>query len=51
MFLKIFFVPFEQNLGFDACKKNKNKQNKNKLLGYWFCHVLSKLKKTLNSDV
>ena len=32
MFLKIFYVPFEQNLGFDACKKNKNKQNKNKII-------------------
>ena len=32
MFLKIFFVPFEQNFGFDACKKNKNKQNKNKII-------------------
>ena len=59
MFFKNLFVPvvllggLKQNLGFDACKKNKNKQNKTKtkLLGYWFCHVLSKLKKTLNGDV
>lgn len=53
MFFKNLLVPvvllgvLEQNLGFDACKKNKNKQNKTKtkLLGYRFCHVLSKLKK------
>ena len=58
MFFKNLFVPvvllgvLKQNLGFDACKKKKNKEKKTKLLGYWFCHVLySKLKKTLNSDV
>lgn len=59
MFFKNLFLPvvllgvLKQNLGSDACKKNKNKQNKTKtkLLGYWFFHVLSKLKKTLNGDV
>ena len=42
MSFKNIFVPvvllgvLKQNLGFDACKKNKNKQNKTKtkLLGY-----------------
>lgn len=59
MSFKNIFVPvvllgvLKQNLGFDACKKNKNKQNKTKakLLGYQFCHVLSKLKKNSEQDV
>ena len=38
MFFKNLFVPvvllgvLKQNLGFDACKKKKNKQNKNKII-------------------